>query len=74
MNRFTGVNILDLLSNLALEQMDIYALERFAEDCQTRAICQPDNDRGCWLTEIFIELANQALALRDQRMGDRGLL
>lgn len=68
-----GVNILDILGELQLEKMGVYALEMFAKDCHSRAILQPDNDRGCWLTEIYIELANQAIALRNQRFGDRDL-
>lgn len=66
-----GINILDILGELQLERMGISALEQFAQECRTRAAQQPDNDRGCWLTEIYIELAAQALALRDQRIHEQ---
>lgn len=66
--QFIGVNILDLLPSLSLEQMGVYELEYFARDCEIRAMTQPDNDRGCWLTEIYIELSNQAKSLRAQKL------
>ena len=70
-SKYIGVNVLDLLPTFALERMGEYDLERFAVDCEIRAVRQPDNDKACWLTEIYIELANQARALRVQRLRDR---
>jgi hypothetical protein len=70
-NRYIGINVLDMLPMLALETMNIYDLEQFAKDCNLRAVRQPDDDRGCWLTEIFIELADQAISLRDQRQREK---
>ena len=70
-----GINILDILGELQLERMGISALEQFAQECRTRAAQQPDNDRGCWLTEIYIELCvtnesmNNAVRLFEQQHG-----
>lgn len=64
---FEGVNVLDLIAELQLERMDRYALNMFIRDCQIRANKVPQEEKGCWLTEIYLELAHQAHALLLQK-------
>lgn len=60
MSRFEGIEILDLIGELQLEKMGEYALNMFIRDCQIRAFKVPQEEKGCWLTEVYLNLAQQA--------------
>lgn len=72
MGSFEGVQVLDLIGELQLEKMGVYELNVFIRDCQIRSFRVPQEEIGCWLTEVYLELARQAqdLLLQKERAND----
>ncbi len=69
MRNLEGIEVLDLIGELQLEKMGAFELNMFIRDCQIRAFKVPQEEKGCWLTEVYVELAHQAQNLLLQKGG-----